>query len=93
MKPVVEYIGRGLLLHGQGTRTSIVQKRDGNTLRNFNDKSELTSFVDSIKPSITVTGYVAVKCSCGHDHEYNTKDDVPAVDVVCTCGRQVITYG
>ncbi len=93
MKPIVEYIGKGLLLHSQGARACIVQKRDGSIMRNFDDKLEFTAFVDAINPSVTVTGYVTAKCSCGRNFEYVTKDEVPAVDVVCTCGRQIITYG
>ncbi len=92
MKPIIEYFGKGLFMHGQGYRSSIVQKREGKTMRNFSDKQEFTDFVDAIKPSITVTGYATVKCGCGQLYEYQTKDDIPATNVDCVCGRHIITY-
>jgi len=93
MKPIVEYLGKGLFMHGQGGRSSIVQKRDGQTMRNFNDKQEFTDFIDAIKPSTTVTGYVTAKCGCGQVYEYQTKGDVPDTNVICVCGRHIISYG
>ena len=73
---------------------SIVRRRVSVTAdRNFNDKAELTAFVDSIRASRRVDGYVGVTCSCGNKFDYATKNDVPSTDVVCSCGRDVLIYG
>ncbi len=72
----------------------IVRKRVSQTEeRNFNDKAELTAFVDSIRASRRVDGYVGIVCSCGHKYDYVTENDVPSTSVVCTCGRDVLIYG
>ena len=72
----------------------IVQKRISETSeRNYNDKAELVAFVDSIKASRRVDGYVGVTCSCGNKFDYATKNDVPSTDVICSCGRDVLIYG
>jgi hypothetical protein len=72
----------------------IVRKRLTETSnRNFNNKKEFTGFVNAIKPSKRVDGYVGITCSCGHQYDYATKNDVPSTDVVCSCGRDVLIYG
>ena len=72
----------------------IVRKRLSSTSdRNFNDKQEFIAFVSSIKPSRRVDGYVGITCSCGHQYDYATENDVPSTNVVCSCGRDVLIYG
>jgi len=91
MKPIVEYQANKLPFV---LEMPIVRKRLTNSSdRNFNDKAEFTAFVDSIRPSLRVDGYVGVTCSCGKKYEYAAKNDVPSSNVVCTCGRDVLIYG
>ncbi len=91
MKPIVAYMANKLPFV---LELPIVRRRVSETAdRNFNDKAELTAFVDSIRASVTVDGYVGVTCSCGHQYDYVTKNDVPSTDVVCACGRDVLIYG
>lgn len=72
----------------------IVRKRiSTNKGRNFNDKAELTAFIDSIKPSRRVDGYLGITCSCGKQYDYAVKNNVPSSNVVCSCGRDVLIYG
>jgi len=72
----------------------IVRKRlSDRSYRNFNDRQEFTDFVSTIKPSKRTDGYVGITCSCGHQYDYITKNDIPSTNVVCSCGRDVLIYG
>lgn len=91
MIPIVQYRANKLPFV---LELPIVRKRvTENSDRNFNNKTELTAFVDAIRPSARVDGYVGVTCSCGHQYEYVVKNDVPSSNVVCSCGRDVLIYG
>ncbi len=91
MKPIVAYMAKKLPF---ALELPIVRKRIAqNEERNFNDKAELVAFIDAIRPSRTVDGYMGVTCSCGKQYDYVTKGDVPSSNVVCTCGRDILIYG
>jgi len=91
VKPIIAYSAKKLPFI---LEMPIIRKRlSENSDRNYNDKSEFTAFVDSIKPSKTVDGYVGITCSCGKIYDYVTKNDVPSSNVVCTCGRDILIYG
>lgn len=91
MKPVIEYkAGRALF----GATISVVQKRvSKKAYRNYNDKQEFTDYVDSIRPSATVDGYVMILCSCGKEYDYPNKIEIPSSNLICGCGRKLIIYG
>jgi hypothetical protein len=59
---------------------------------NFASKTELTDYIDSFLPS-EATNYAAAICSCGKQYEWATKDDVPATELDCTCGKKITKYG
>lgn len=60
---------------------------------NWINKTELTDFVDSIWVHPLSDTYVYIVCCCKREYRYITKADVPASNVVCPCGREIITYG
>ena len=92
MKPIVAYIANKLPF---ALETSVVQKRLSHTSeRNFNNKQEFTDFVDSIRASKTVNGYVKITCSCGKEYDYVTKAEIPDSNLNCSqCSRNLIIYG
>ena len=91
MKPIVEYKAGAVFASGD---ISVVQKRESKTAyRNYNDKQEFTDYIDSIKASVTVTGYVMIFCSCHKEYDYTTKDEIPSSNLICECGRKLIIYG
>lgn len=92
MKPIVAYAANKLPMF---LELPVVRKRiSENSERNYNDKQELVAFVDSIRPSRTVDGYVGVTCSCGKQYDYATEAEVPASNLVCSqCSRNLIVYG
>lgn len=91
MKPVIAYAAHTLpmMLEFPIIRKRISEKLD----RNFNNKTEFTNYVDSIKASQTVDSYVGITCSCGKKYDYATKNAIPSSNVVCTCGRDILIYG
>lgn len=91
MIPIIEYKSKGSLF---GVNPgSIVKKREGNSYRNFKDKSELISFINSIKPSVRVEGYMKASCGCGKAYDFLKKEDIPENNLKCSCGRPIILYG
>lgn len=68
---------------------SIVQKTTGGC---FKDRADLIAYIDG-KASTVTSPYLVVKCQCGKQYTYSSKDQVPASNVVCDCGRNVIIYG
>ena len=91
MESIVEYRAKKLpfVMEMPIVRKRLSDKSD----RNYNDKAEFVTFVDTIKPSIRVKGYVGITCSCGAEYDYATRNDVPSTNVVCPCGRDVLIYG
>lgn len=67
----------------------IVKKND-NTL--YANKTELTDYIDLLYVHPSSDTYLYAECECGIEYEYATKNDVPASDVTCTCGRRIIEY-
>jgi len=91
MEPIIAYTAKRLPFVME---LPIVRKRlSDRSDRNFNDKAEFVTFVDTIKPSVRVNGYVGIRCSCGAVYDYVTRNDVPSTNVVCPCGRKVLIYG
>jgi len=91
MVPIIEYRGKGNVF-GTNLVTPIVRKREGQSYQNFKNKAEFIDFVDSVRPSRRVTGYVTVKCSCGKTYEFSSKDEIPDSNLICDCGRHVLIY-
>jgi len=61
--------------------------------RDWNNKTELTDYIDTLYVPPTSDTYMFIKCQCGTEYVYATKTTVPATNVTCTCGRKVIEYG
>jgi hypothetical protein len=89
-KPIIEYIGSKL--PPPMDPLAVVKKMAKTDYRNWHDKAELTAYVDSLEPGPAVDIYLWVTCGCGKEYEYVTKTDVPAGDVVCTCGKNIFKY-
>ena len=92
MKPIVAYAANQLPMF---LELPVVRKRTSESSeRNYNDRQEFVAFVNSIRPSRTVDGYVSVTCSCGNQYDYATENEVPASNLVCSqCSRNLIIYG
>ena len=91
MNPIIEY--KASIFNPLNT-LSVVQKRlSKRECRNYTDKAELLAFIDSVKAAPEVDGYMRIQCNCGKVFEYATKDEVPAADLTCDCGRKLIIYG
>lgn len=92
MEPIISY--RAGKLFAPLMDTSVVQDRiSKNEFRNFNNKKEFTDYVDSIKSSRRVDGYVSIICNCGKTYDYSDKNQVPSSNLICDCGRKLIIYG
>ncbi len=72
---------------------SVVQKRESNKYRNWLNKDELVNYIDSLPVSNGVESYIHIKCHCGLEHKFLTKDDVPDKNFNCKCNRKIIEYG
>jgi hypothetical protein len=73
---------------------SLVLKRIAkNTYENFTDKTDLTDYIDEMYCPPTSDTYLQAICGCGQDYSYATKTAVPAMSVICSCGRKIIEYG
>lgn len=91
MKPIISYKAGGFFAP---IDIPVVQKRiSKKECRNYNDKQEFTDYVDSIKPSVRVDGYISILCSCGKEYDYVDKNEVPSSNLICDCGRRLIIYG
>jgi len=104
-KPVISYIAeRGFLSNinfsssnddkGPIINVPIVRKRLTKTsYRNWNDKKELTDYIDSLYVPSTSNCYLHIKCHCGVEYVYLNKIEVPAENKICICGHKIIVYG
>jgi len=72
---------------------SIAQMTDGSLKRNFYDKAELVSVIDSIPPPAGADTVLYIKCGCGREYLWTTTDDIPTTNFDCVCGQKVIEYG
>jgi len=92
-KPVIGYVANKIPLNTE-LNVAIVQKKvDKTTFRNWNDKTELTDYVDSLYVHPRSDCYVYVKCQCNTEYEYANKVAVPGTNLTCSCGRKIIEYG
>jgi hypothetical protein len=89
LKPIIEYRATKL---PPPLAKPVVQMRDYDSYRNFHNKRELTDYIDSLSASPSVDSYMTLICGCGMGHEFVTKDEIPATNMVCDCGRQLIIY-
>lgn len=75
-------------------KTPVVQKRESKTsFRNWNDKLELTNYIDSLPVPNGVECCLYIKCHCSAEHKFLTKEDIPDKNFLCKCGRNLIEYG
>jgi hypothetical protein len=65
-----------------------VLKRNGSYYQN---KKELTDYVDQLFVPPTSDTYLHVKCSCGLEYQYS-KDTVPVTNLNCSCGNKLFEY-
>jgi hypothetical protein len=91
MNPKIRYID---LRTPFGMDVPLVRKRVAkNVTKNFNNKQEFVEFIESIKPSRRVNGYLTIDCSCGKKYEYNNQKEIPSLNLICNCKRELIIYG
>lgn len=90
-KPVIKYQCKAAVPVALNPN-AIVMKKVGQSYVNWENKTELTDFIDLLYVPPTSDTYMYAICCCGKDYIYTTKDDVPATDVTCTCGKKVIEY-
>jgi len=93
IKPRISYIEKVSTPVPFPLNTSVVRKRTGSTYVNWSSKSELTDYVDTLRPHPDSDTYLYAHCSCGRDYEYSDKTNIPSTSVVCECGRKIIQYG
>jgi len=89
MKPKVSFIRQTTLLK----KVSIVQLRQDQTTRNFNNRDELVSYLNKIDPQPDMDTVMYVRCGCNRDFIFTEISDIPPSDVNCICGQKVIKYG
>jgi hypothetical protein len=93
-KPVISYIAKEIIPLTPQLNVSIVRKKLTKTsYRDYNNKTELTDYVDTLYVPPTSDCIVYVKCQCGAEYEYANKTAVPSVNLTCACGRKVVEYG
>jgi hypothetical protein len=93
-KPVISYAAEQILPLNENLNKSIVSKKLTKTsYRNWNDKDEFVSYVDSLYVPPTSNCYVYIRCQCGAEYDYPSKVGVPSENLICGCGRKVIEYG
>ena len=72
---------------------AIVRKRvNKTTFVNWNNKAELTNFIDSLYVHPLSNTYLYIICQCRREFIYSDKASVPSSNVNCSCGRKVIEY-
>ena len=93
VKPIIKYQASSIPINS-ALNVSIVQKKvDPTTFVNFANKTELTDFIDLLYVPPTSDTYLEIVCQCAVEYVYAVKEDVPATNLVCDCGRKVIEYG
>lgn len=70
----------------------VVQKRGSGSGANFSDKDELIAWVEEVGTAQDADTFMSITCQCGEARVFETRDDVPAVDLACGCGRKLILY-
>lgn len=74
--------------------SAIVKRRvNKTTFVNWENKTELTNFIDTLYVHPQSDTYLYVICQCGIEYPYVNKANVPSSNVTCSCGRKVIEYG
>lgn len=93
-KPVISYeVQQALPLVSQ-LNVSIVRKKiDKTTYRNWNNKFEFISYVNTLYVHPSSDCYVHIKCQCSTEYNYVNSSVVPSSNVTCSCGRKIIEYG
>lgn len=92
-KPIISFQANQVVPLTQQLNTSIIRKKVSKTeYRNWDSKTELTDFVDTIYKPPTSDCYIFVKCQCGKEYEYIDKTEVPSENLTCTCGRKILQY-
>jgi hypothetical protein len=90
-KPRISYIASHVPV-GLLNRSIAQHKIDSTNYRNWHNKNELTSYIDTLYNHPQSDTYLAIRCQCGKEYNYVTKNDVPASNVTCECTRKVIEY-
>jgi len=89
VKPRISYIDRASLPNIPSLNVSLVRKRD----RNWESKTELTDFIDTLTPYPESDTYLYARCHCSAEYQYADKNSVPSSNVTCACGRKILEYG
>jgi len=87
-KPRISYEDK-VTLPNEITPKPLIRKRNGT---NWNDKTELTDYIDTLYAPPSSDTYLSAICRCGTEYNYATKNDVPATDFDCSCGREIFEY-
>ena len=88
IKPRIQYKD-AVTLPNEITQKPLIRKKSGT---NWADKAELTDYVDSLYVAPTSDTYLQAICRCGEEYSYASKEDVPATDFDCSCGREIFEY-
>jgi len=88
MKPLLQMIRPSAFLKN----ISIVQKLDNGVHRNYVDRNEFISYIQSISRPPDVDTVLYVRCACNRDFIYTEITDIPNGNVNCECGQKVIEY-
>ena len=87
-KPILSYKDQ-VSLPPEITPKPLVRKRSGEDWAN---KTELTDFIDQLWVHPSSDTYLQAVCRCKLEYNYPAKEDVPATDFDCTCGREIFEY-
>lgn len=87
-KPVLAFLSKPRPLQ-LDENASVVKKKTGTS---YTDKTELITYIDSLYVHPDSDSYLYVECECGNTYDYANSVAVPATNVVCSCGRNIISY-
>jgi len=72
---------------------SVVMKKDGGVSVQFRNRDDLLSHFEDKGLAAGADVFMSITCQCGKAYNYTTRDDVPTLNLVCACGRNLILYG
>ena len=87
-KPRIKYVSNKRPIE-LDDNLSIVKKSNG---VKWNNKTELTNYIDSLYVHPNSDTYLYVECHCGETYTYANKSNVPSSSVTCSCSRKIIEY-
>jgi hypothetical protein len=91
-KPIISYVEK-TKKPIEIDKTSIVSKKISKTeYKNWVNKLELTSFINTLYRHPSSNSYLYVICSCSREYNYTNQNEVPSGNKTCRCGRKIIEY-